>query len=75
QGLEGIHSQILNFLRREGATLTGEVGAKMDPHIHEAVDTVQDPDRESGHISDVVRRGVQLKDGTVVLPAKVRVAA
>jgi molecular chaperone GrpE len=75
QGLEAIHSQILDFLRREGAELTGQVGAKMDPKIHEAVEVVETPDFQSGQIVEVARRGVRLEDGTVVMPAKVQVAA
>ena len=75
QGLEAIHAQLLDFLRREGAELTGEVGERMDPKIHEAVEVVDTPDFESGQIVEVARRGVRLEDGTVVMPAKVQVAA
>ena len=74
QGLEAIHAQLLDFLSREGATLTGEVGVQLDPRVHEAVEVIESPDYESGEIVDVDRRGVLLEDGSVVMPAKVKVA-
>jgi len=75
EGLEAIYSQLLEFLRREGAMLTGEAGDEMSPELHEALEVVEDTEAESGTIVEVARRGVVLEDGTVVLPAKVRVAA
>lgn len=74
-GLKAIRSQLLEFLSREGATLTGEVGKEMDPRLHEAIDVVDAPEFESGDIVEIARPGVLLEDGSVVLPAKVKVAA
>lgn len=74
EGLEAIYSQLLSFLQREGATLTGEVGEEMDPEYHEAIEVVDAPEAEARTIVDVARRGVVLEDGSVVLPAKVQVA-
>lgn len=77
QGLEAIRSQIMAFFRAEGATLLGEPGERMNPKIHEAIETVSTDDSdgiEPGHIVEVERQGLQLEDGTLVRPAKVVVA-
>jgi molecular chaperone GrpE len=75
KGLEAIYSQLVDFLRRAGATLIDETGEAMDPYRHEAVDVVSPPEANSREIVEVVRPGIELEDGTVVLPAKVQVAA
>lgn len=74
QGLEAIRNRFLEFLEREGAELIGEVGEKMDPNIHRAVSTVEDPDVQKGRIVHVDRPGIVLEDGSVVRPAQVVVA-
>ncbi len=74
EGLEAIYSQIVDYLRREGAELVGEVGGRMDPRRHEAVDVVEAPDRASSEIVEVVRHGIALEDGRIALPARVRVS-
>lgn len=74
QGLEAIRDQLLAFFRAEGARLTGEPGEKMDPHVHQALASVDDPDAQPGHIISVERQGIELEDGTIVRPAQVVVA-
>ncbi len=75
QGLEAIRSQLYAYLRGEGATITGEIGEKLDPTIHQAIAAVDDADAESGEIVRVDRPGMVLADGeTVVRPAQVVVA-
>lgn len=75
EGLEAIYAQLKDFFRREGASLTGEVGTEFDPRLHEAIQAVETAEYEPGVITDVARHGIVLEDGSVVLPAKVRVVA
>ncbi|QDG53457.1 nucleotide exchange factor GrpE [Persicimonas caeni] len=74
RGLEAIRSQLMAFFRAEGATLLGEPGERMNPKIHEAIQTVDADGVDKGHIVEVERHGLQLEDGTLVRPAKVVVA-
>lgn len=76
QGLEGIRSQLHAFLRGEGALIVGAEGESMDPHIHQAIATVDDTSHGSGEIVRVHRVGIVLDDSdrTVVRPAHVVVA-
>ena len=74
QGLEAIRSQLLAFFRGEGASIVGEVGQKVDPKIHHAVDRIDSADHRSGQVARVDRVGIVLEDGTVVRPAQVAVA-
>ncbi|MFU8804965.1 MAG: nucleotide exchange factor GrpE, partial [Bradymonadaceae bacterium] len=73
-GLEAIRSQFHAYLRDHGATLTGKVGERLDPHIHQAIAVVDSPAFEAGQIAEVDRHGLELEDGTVVRPALVIVA-
>jgi molecular chaperone GrpE len=75
QGLEAIRSQLIGFLRAEGATLIGAVGERMDPKLHEAVGVDNSEEFEPGHIVRVVRHGLELEDATLVRPAQVVVAS
>lgn len=74
EGLEAIEAQFERFLKEEGVELIGEVGDTMDPHLHNAVDQVDDTDFETGQIAKVLKPGFQLQDGTVIREADVVVA-
>lgn len=74
QGLQGIRSQMMAFLKAEGASTTGEPGEKMNPELHRAVSTVESSEHETGTITRVPRPGLVLEDGTVVRAADVVVA-
>lgn len=74
QGLEAIRRQLLAFFRGEGAEVVGVVGDPVDPRMHQAIDQVEAPEVERGHIARVDRVGIVLEDGTVVRPAQVAVA-
>lgn len=74
QGLEAIRSQLVKFMRAEGARVTGEPGEKMNPRVHQAMGMVDSDQVDSGHVVRVARHGLELEDGTVVRPAQVVVA-
>jgi molecular chaperone GrpE len=73
-GLEGIQQQMLDVLRQWGATPFDSMGEKFDPRRHEAVATVNLPEKVPGQIVDVTRVGYGMSDGTILRPAQVIVA-
>jgi len=72
-GLVAIRDQLLRFMTSNGATLTGEVGDTLDPHLHEAIAMAESP-YSRGQIAEVHRHGVVLEDGTVARTALVTVS-
>lgn len=74
EGLEAIREQMLDVLRTYGATPFDSMGEMFDPNRHEAVATVNLPDKDSGRIVDVTQVGYEMNTGTVLRPAKVIVA-
>lgn len=74
EGLEAIQQQMLDVLKTYGATPFQSIGELFDPNRHEAVATVNLPDKESGQIVDVTQVGYAMNTGTVLRPAKVIVA-
>jgi molecular chaperone GrpE len=73
QGLEIIHRQLMDLLRNRGVTPIETVGADFDPHIHQAVDYEEAPDRREGEVVAEFRRGYRLGD-RLLRPALVKVA-
>ena len=73
KGVELIHKQMLDLLRRRGVTPIEAVGQPFDPHLHQAVahDTV--PGHAEGEVVEQFRRGYKLRD-RLLRPAMVKVA-
>ncbi len=69
-GMERVRNQLLDVLSRHGIESFGKVGEMYDPHIHEAVQELEDVPGESGSIARVLRFGYKSKD-RVVRPAQV----
>jgi molecular chaperone GrpE len=73
RGVELIHKQLLEALRKRGAQPFDSVGQPFDPSWHEAVAWEPAGDRPDGEITAELRRGYRL--GTRLLrPAQVKVA-
>jgi molecular chaperone GrpE len=73
-GIELIHRQFLEVLKRRGVEPLDVVGQKFDPEWHEAIGHETMPGFTEGHITSEVRRGYRL--GTRLLrPAMVKVAS
>ena len=73
KGVELIHVQILELLRRRGVKAIGVVGADFDPRVHQAVtQEVSDVHRE-GEVMEELRRGYMLGE-RLLRPAMVKVA-
>ena len=73
QGVELIHRQLLDILRRRGVQPIQALGAVFDPHYHQAVSYEPAGDRADGEISEEFRRGYMLGD-RLLRPSMVKVA-
>jgi molecular chaperone GrpE len=72
-GVELIHKQLLEVLRRRGAEPFESVGRDFDPSWHEAVASEPANGRRDGEITAELRRGFRI-GSRLLRPAQVRVA-
>jgi molecular chaperone GrpE len=73
EGVELIHRQMLDLLRRRGVTPIESVGADFDPQLHQAVAHEASPEHREGEVMEEFRRGYKLGD-RLLRPAMVKVA-
>jgi molecular chaperone GrpE len=73
QGVELIHKQLLELLRRRGVRPIEALGAEFDPHFHQAVSYEPAEGRPDGEVIEQFRRGYMLGD-RLLRPAMVKVA-
>ncbi len=73
KGVELIHRQMLELLRRRGVTPVESVGREFDPHVHQAVTYEAVPGHPEGEVVEEFRRGYKLRD-RLLRPAMVKVA-
>lgn len=73
-GVELIHRQMLDVLRRRGVTTIETEGADFDPRLHQAVTQEQSDSHREGQIMEELRRGYKLGD-RLLRAAMVKVAA
>jgi molecular chaperone GrpE len=73
KGVELIHQQLLETLRKRGVTVIEVLGADFDPHFHMAVAYEPAAGRREGEVVEVFRRGFMLGD-RLLRPAMVKVA-
>ena len=62
QGVELIHRQMLDTLRKRGVRAIEAVGEQFDPHYHQAVVYEPAPGRRDGEVIEELRRGYMLGD-------------
>jgi molecular chaperone GrpE len=72
-GLELIHRQLAELLKKRGVTPVEALGADFDPHLHQAVAYEEVEGAREGEIVGVMARGYKLGD-RLLRPALVRVA-
>jgi len=72
-GLLMIKTQLEDFLKSHNVEPFESVGKKFDPAMHEAVQTVEEKDKESGIILEELEKGYTI-NGRLLRPAKVKVA-
>ena len=73
KGVELIHRQLLDILRKRGVKPIDALGADFDPHFHNAVAHEPAEGRREGEIVEEFRRGYLLGD-RLLRPAMVKVA-
>jgi molecular chaperone GrpE len=73
KGLELIYSGLLDVLKRHGLEPIEAVGQTFDPHLHQAVETVEDEQRRDQEIVEELLPGYKLKH-RLLRPSVVKVA-
>ena len=73
RGVELIHKQLLETLRKRAVTPIDALGADFDPHFHEAVAYEPAVGRRDGEVIEEFSRGYMLGD-RLLRPAMVKVA-
>jgi molecular chaperone GrpE len=73
RGVELIHRQLLDILRKRGVKAIDAVGADFDPYYHQAVVHEPAEGRRDGEIIEEFRRGYTLGD-RLLRPSMVKVA-
>ncbi|MCM3761527.1 nucleotide exchange factor GrpE [Alkalihalobacillus oceani] len=74
QGMEMVYRQFQDALKNEGVEVIETVGQTFDPHLHQAVMQVEEPEFESNQIVEELQKGYKLKD-RVLRPSMVKVNA
>jgi molecular chaperone GrpE len=73
KGVELIHKQMLDLLRKRGVTLIDALGADFDPNVHQAVIHEPSEDHREGEVMQELQRGYKLGE-RLLRPAMVKVA-
>jgi molecular chaperone GrpE len=73
RGVELIHRQLMDLLRKRGVRPIETAGAAFDPHVHQAVAYEPSPAHREGEIIEEFRRGYMLGD-RLLRPSMVKVA-
>ena len=73
KGVELIHKQMLEILRRRGVTAIEALGADFDPNVHEAVTQEESAQHREGEVMEELQRGYKVGD-RLLRPAMVKVA-
>jgi molecular chaperone GrpE len=73
KGVELIHRQMTELLRKRGVKTVDAVGADFDPRYHQAVVQESSPDHREGEVMEEFARGYMLGD-RLLRPAMVKVA-
>jgi molecular chaperone GrpE len=73
KGVELIHKQMLEMLRKRGVTPIEALGADFDPNVHEAVSHEESDLHREGEVMEELQRGYKVGE-RLLRPAMVRVA-
>jgi molecular chaperone GrpE len=73
KGVELIHRQMLDMLRKRGVTPIETLGADFDPNFHQAVIHEESADHREGEVMEELQRGYVVGD-KLLRPAMVKVA-
>ena len=73
KGIELIHKRLYDTLVQAGLSPIQAEGRKFDPNFHQAVDTIQDAEKEDHTVVEEYQKGYEFK-GRLLRPAMVKVA-
>lgn len=73
EGIEKIHKQLSNLLKKKGIEVIDTVGEEFDPNLHEMMLEEESDEYESGVIVEELQKGY-IYDGIIIRPAMVKVA-
>jgi molecular chaperone GrpE len=73
RGVEMIHRQMQDLLRRQGVREVSALGQPFDPALHEAVSREEDPTVQAPTVTGEMRRGYMIHD-RLLRPAMVKVS-
>src|SRR5215203_3143516 len=73
KGIELIHKQMFDLLKKRGVTVIEALGTDFDPNFHQAVIHEPSPDHRDGEVMQELQRGYLLGD-RLLRPAMVKVA-
>ena len=73
EGMNMILKQMLDVLRKHDVKEIEAMGEDFDPNFHNAVMMEDNPDFESGKVTEVMQKGYMLND-RVIRPSMVKVA-
>jgi len=73
KGVEMIHKQMLDLLRKRGVVPIEALGADFDPNFHEAVSHEESAEHRDGQVMAELQRGYKVGD-RLLRPAMVKVA-
>ena len=73
KGVELIHKQMLEMLRKRGVTPIEALGADFDPNVHEAVSHEESDQHREGEVMEELQRGYKVGE-RLLRPAMVKVA-
>lgn len=72
-GFKMINNQLFDCLKNDGLEeIKAEIDMPFDPNVHNAIETVENPEKESGVIVEVLQKGYKYKD-RVIKPTMVKV--
>ncbi|HAY6608273.1 TPA: nucleotide exchange factor GrpE [Staphylococcus aureus] len=72
KGVQMVHESLINALKDNGLEVIKTEGEAFDPNIHQAVVQDDNPDFESGEITQELQKGYKLKD-RVLRPSMIKV--
>ncbi|WP_280637205.1 nucleotide exchange factor GrpE [Alkalihalobacillus sp. BA299] len=72
QGMEMVHRQLQDALKKEGVEVIEAVGQTFDPHLHQAVMQVETDEHEPNTVVEEFQKGYKLKD-RIIRPSMVKV--
>lgn len=72
-GVEMTHKELLAVFERHNIRTINPLGERLDPHLHEAMFEMEDPEKPAGTVVQVIQPGYRLHD-RLLRPARVGIS-